>query len=502
MPRRSSDRTILYASLLYASLLAGILGYLNQVLAASSFSIALSFILKTMIEVIAGLYAALYLAVAVSYRRPETAPSTQSGDHPDIAVVYLCCDDLDAAAIETIAERCAEAAVSLWVHDDSSQKRSQAQVDATAAQMAFKFGIQVSVLRRPTRGGGKPAALNNVVSKLPECIRYILVCDSDTYLYSRSVFAAARYFDEPDVALVQFRTIGHVRSSDGVGYRLLAESVTFYDAFISFLSKVGSAPFLGHNALIRLSSLRAVGGFTPGQLADDIDLWVRLRLVGQRAIYAREVICGERHPETYRGLRLRTEKWAYGCTQILMHWGSTFIFAHSVGVREKLTFLLTVGYYHFHIMLLVYILLVYAAIPLSTESFAIEDAVIPSIILVFLTFLPSLTYFASRGEGVLWLKAACCWGLTYGSQEIVMARAVTKCLLRRSLHWNPTNGNFGAIALAGLAPELMVGAALAGIAAFYHPETLLLPTTLVFVGKFLTSPLIDRFMFVVEGRKM
>lgn len=37
--------------------------------------------------------------------------------------------------------------------------------------------------------------------------------------------------------------IGHTTESDSSGYRLLAQAITFYDAFVSFMSQHGWTPF-------------------------------------------------------------------------------------------------------------------------------------------------------------------------------------------------------------------------------------------------------------------
>lgn len=104
--------------------------------------------------------------------------------------------------------------------------------------------------------------------------------------------------------------------------------------------------------MLRVSTIHSVGGFTPGQLADDIDYSVKLRLNGYRVVYARNIVGGERHPESHEALIRRTHKWAYGCTEILIRWGWQILTAPKIRALEKLTFFSTICYYQLQGLLL------------------------------------------------------------------------------------------------------------------------------------------------------
>jgi cellulose synthase/poly-beta-1,6-N-acetylglucosamine synthase-like glycosyltransferase len=454
---------------------------------------------KTGIETIASVFAIFYILVALFYRKPTTIYHVAKPvkDHPRIAIAYLCCDDMEHEALQSIVESSARYLAYVVLHDDSRSNESRAMVDMTVKALQDKYAIPIHVLRRSHRVGGKPGAVNNVMQNLPSDIEFLLLCDNDSFLPHNNFFEQAlSYFDEPEVAIVQFRNIGYVNADDSHGYKTLSISVDFYDAFVNFMDQFGWSPFLGHNALLRVSAMRKVGGFTPGQLADDIDYSVKLRLQGYAIRYAREITAGERHPLTYESLRKRTQKWTYGCTQILMRWGWAVLKSRGLSPADKMSFFLSVGYYHFQLLLLAYLIIFYIFLPLhNAEMGGCVNMIASAGLILFFTFMPSITYFIRNDCFAAWPKAALYWGFTYGSQDFVMLRAVVKCLFRSHLGWSPTNSSSAGLRPAHFLPEVLFAILILIIAAIQNFTLLLLPTTILFTGKFLVAPYLNTVIF-------
>lgn len=454
---------------------------------------------KSGIEIVASGFAIFYILVALTYRKPvairRMAKPTKT--HRRIAIAYLCCEDMDLMALQNIVESGVRYSAHLLLHDDSNSEESREMVDEAIKVLEDYYAISIRVLRRPHRVGGKPGAVNNVLRNLPSNTEFLLLCDNDSFLpHNDFLDQALSYFNIPEVAIVQFRNVGYVNKADSHVYKTLSVSVNFYDAFVSFMDRFGWSPFLGHNALIRVSAMRKVGGFTPGQLADDIDYSVKLRLRGYTIRYAREIVAGERHPLNYVSLRKRTQKWTYGCTQILMRWGWAVLKARRLSPADKMTFFLTVGYYHFQLLLLAYLFMFYICLPFHAgEMGGIVNLVFSAGLILFFTFMPSITYFVRNGSLRDWPKAAVYWGFTYGSQDFVMLRAVLKCLLHYPLAWSPTNGPFTGPRLAHFLPEVLFAIFMLAIAATQHPVLLVLPTTMLFAGKFLVAPYLNTIIF-------
>jgi cellulose synthase/poly-beta-1,6-N-acetylglucosamine synthase-like glycosyltransferase len=341
-----------------------------------------------------------------------------------------------------------------------------------------------------------------VIKQISPEAEFILVCDNDSFLPNSDFLGvASRHFVDPLVALVQFRNVGQVFTEDNTGYKILSISIDFYDAFVSFMDRFGWSPFLGHNAILRVSAVRDVGGFTSDQLADDIDYSVKLRLGGYRIHYAREIASGERHPGNYRALRRRTRKWTYGCTQILLRWWKSVLGSTKLTLADKLTFFLTVGYYHFQLLLLIYLIIFYLFLPFYDPVMGGTISVMFSACLIlFFTFLPSITYFARNKKLLEWPLVAALWGFTYGSQDFVMLEAVSRCVFRSVVIWTPTNGNIEKFKTVHFLPDIVFGTLILIIAITKHPSLLLLPTTILFAGKFLVSPFLDKLMFSDHSR--
>lgn len=485
--------------ILFVGLSAYMFGSMNDVLTRPRDMWAAIYLAKSGIEIVASGFVLFYVLVALTYRKPFAIRQTvkPAKTKRRIAIAYLCCEDMDRMALQSIVESGVRYSAHLVLHDDSNSEESRKMVDEVVKVLEDYYAISIPVLRRSDRSGGKPGAVNNVLRNLPSNIEFLLLCDNDSFLpHNDFLNQALSYFNVPEVAIVQFRNVGHVNGTDSHGYNTLSVSVDFYDAFVSFMDRFGWSPFLGHNALMRVSAMRKVGGFTPGQLADDIDYSVKLRLQGYTIRYAREIVAGERHPLTYESLRKRTQKWTYGCTQILVRWGWAVLKSRRLSPADKTTFFLTVGYYHFQLLLLAYLFIFYICLPFHAgEIGGIYNLMISAGLILFFTFMPSITYFMRNGSFGDWPKAAVCWGFTYGSQDFVMLKAVIKCLLHCHLAWSPTNGSSKGLSRVHFLPEVLFAILILAIAAIQHPALLALPTTIVFAGKFLVAPYLKTLVF-------
>jgi cellulose synthase/poly-beta-1,6-N-acetylglucosamine synthase-like glycosyltransferase len=488
---------------LLASAAFGSLACINGVFWTSSVVGAVFMLLKTLFETMACCYAMFYLFVSWFYRpftRRSADATTASAPAGSVAVGYLCCNDLDEAALESIIAHLPSKTWNLWIHDDSSRQEDRLAVKRAAKRLAKAYDRSVHIVRRRSRSGGKPGAVNNLVSTLPWDVEFLLLCDSDSYFYDDvNLERALGYFLSPDVALVQFRNTGHVTPTDSRGYRILSRAVTFYDIFVYFMDRYGWSPFLGHNAVIRVSTFREVGGLTPGELADDIDFSVKLYLNGYRIRYAREIICGERHPMSYDALRLRTRKWTHGCTQILLNWSWAVLTSQRLHWGAKATFFLTVSFYHLQVAFLIYIFLFYLVWPLWRGCPATDwRLLVAAGLLLLFTFFPSIVYYARQGQLGKWPGSALCWGVVYGSQDFVMFSAVMGCLFtHRAPAWVPTNvhGNSAGRGIGGLMFEVVFGVAIVLVVAWRCPILLTFPTTWLFAGKFFFTPWFEKLVF-------
>jgi hypothetical protein len=139
--------------------------------------------LKTGIELIASTYGIAFLASAVAFlSMRELSPQRRTipSALPPVGIVYLCCDDADWPALESLTSLSYAGRLFLVIHDDSADERSRAIVDLFASDLAVQRHWEVRVLRRPQRIGGKAGAVNYALDQTAHLYDYFLLCDNDS----------------------------------------------------------------------------------------------------------------------------------------------------------------------------------------------------------------------------------------------------------------------------------------------------------------------------------
>ena len=167
-----------------------------------------------------------------------------------------------------------------------------------------------------------------------------------------------------------------------------------------------------------------------------------------------------------------------------------------LSLSDRITFFLTVGYYHFQALLLIYLAIFYLLLPFDRSNPVAMSSLMSSATLILLiTFLPSITFFLRSKRIVHWPSAAACWGCTYGSQDFVVFSAIIRCMLGIGMSWVPTNVPDTRPVSLSFAREVAFSILLVVIASLTRPAVLLLPTTVLFAGKFFVTPWLDRCVF-------
>jgi cellulose synthase/poly-beta-1,6-N-acetylglucosamine synthase-like glycosyltransferase len=451
---------------------------------------------KTTVELIASAYGLSFLISAIAFLFiRDAAPVQSTSTHaPPVGIVYLCCDDADWSALESLTRLSYAGPLALVIHDDSRRPASRQDVDRMAAQLARSRDWDVQVLRRPDKSGAKAGAVNYALAQTADRYEYFLLCDNDsTVLVPDTIERAIAYMETSEVAVVQFRCV----PADDVRYcranRRLAESIGAFHAFLAPAARFGWMPFIGHNALLRTAAVRQVAGLTPDFFSDDLDLTVRLNLARYRVAYAPEIEMGEKHPPSYTAFRKRAYKWAYGCVQTLRaHWWSVLT-SPRFSLAEKLSFFQFAGFYCLQSLLLVYLCFALLAVPmgaLGRFTPALVPSIITGIVLIGLVYAPLLSFYVrtpgSRRPG--WLTTLALCGLVYGGTDFSVLRGVTDACRRVRRPWIPTNGVSSTAVDPALFAEAAFGLVLLLVPVLYFPELLYLPCWFLFAGKFLFGP--------------
>jgi 1,2-diacylglycerol 3-beta-glucosyltransferase len=497
-PRQSLACITLVATLLFA---CAYTAYVASAVSTANLGLAAWVVLvgKTAVELIAGTFGIAFLATALGFLAMREAPAPrqrQPDDRacPPIGIVYLCCDDADRTALDSLTTLSYPGPLFLVIHDDSRSEQAQQAVDRMAATLARRRAWDVSVLRRPDRSGGKPAAVNHVLDRTGHLYDYFLLCDNDsTILHPDTLQQALAHLEPGDVGGVQFRSVPVADQGYCAMNRRLSDSIGAFHAFLAPASRYGWMPFIGHNALLRTRAVREVGGLTPGCFSDDLDLTVRLNLAGFRIVYAAGIEMGEKHPPSYTAFRKRSYKWAYGCVQTLRAHTWQVVTSRRFSLAEKLSFLQFAGFYCLQSLLLAYLCFVLIAVPLGALG-DFTPLLVPSLIvgtvLVGLVYAPLLSFYLKTGVNRRpgWPTTLALCGLVYGGTDFSVLRGVADGFGRRQRSWTPTNGVTATAADPTLFAEAAFGLMLLAVPIMLLPELLYLPCWFLFAGKFLFAP--------------
>ena len=455
------------------------------------------FCVKIGIELCCSVYVIAFVLISIFYlfmqKSPENIINRQSENLQSIAVFYLCANDIDLQSLNSLCGLIYSGKITLFVHDDSVNPEVNRFVDQQVTHLREKYIRDIRILRRAEKTGGKPGALNYLLSQIKDSYDYFLLCDNDSialdpYCLEKAVVG----FSNPDIAIVQFRNKGILEQEDMSINRILYRAVDVFHVFTHVLSKYGWQPFFGHNALLKTKYVLEAGGFTPGAFADDFDLTLRLNFRGYRVCYMPSIEFGEKHPPSYRAFRKRSYKWSYGCAQVLDKYAWEVIRTNKLSMAEKWGFFQLSFFYVFQLILLFYLFLAYLLLPYLTEKyeFSLLSSFVSGFLISTFIFLPLLVFGLKENlwKGLGKLTLLC--GIVYGSTDLISAKGVWDHLRKKSVTWVPTNYNpvkSNAIPLVSYI-EFLYGLALLAVPFWKAPQLLIMPTTYLFAIKFLSSP--------------
>jgi cellulose synthase/poly-beta-1,6-N-acetylglucosamine synthase-like glycosyltransferase len=200
------------------------------------------------------------------------------------------------------------------------------------------------ILRRTAGQPGKAAVLKEVSEALEGGI--LIVFDAD-YVPGRGLIKqiAAPFFDA-EVGAVMGRVVPHNTASNLLTRLLDLERAGGYQVDQQARMNLRLLPQYGGSVGgVRLSALRAVGGWRVDVYAEDTDLTYRLMLAGFKTVYENRCECYEEVPEVWQERNRQIMRWAKGHNQVaLRHLGRTL---RTPGIRafERVDAVLLLGVY-------------------------------------------------------------------------------------------------------------------------------------------------------------
>ncbi|RFU22259.1 glycosyltransferase family 2 protein [Geodermatophilus marinus] len=245
-------------------------------------------VLAGVLNVVFAVYFCRHLAFAVAAarwaERDLLAADAGLGTYtPSVAVLVGCKDEelvVDGLVTALLALDYPADRLALVVVDDGSADGTGARLDAWAAAEP-----RLRVLHRPPgAGGGKSGALNDALALVDAEV--VLVFDADHEPEPSALRRLVRHFRDPAVGAVMGRCV--IRNG--------RDSATAGTVFVDYLSgylvnEYGRQALFelpaygGANCAVRMSTLRALGGWDPGTVTEDTDLTLRVLLAGQRVRY-------------------------------------------------------------------------------------------------------------------------------------------------------------------------------------------------------------------------
>ncbi len=451
---------------------------------------------KTSVEVASSYYgfAFLFMAVVYIFSREEANEFKLVEDPPTVGLIYLCCNDLDRDALFSLASLTYRGKLYFVIHDDSVSAAQRKEVDQAVQELRRRTESEVLLLHRPTKEGGKAGVTNYVLGQTAHLFEYFLLCDNDSEaLDARAIEKALPHFEDPRVAIVQFRNVAVVDPNTCSVNRSLSRSIDAFNVFLTAYSRFGWQPFVGHNALLKTGAVMEVGGFTPGFFSDDLDLTVRLNLRGYKVAYAPGIQFGEKHPGNHSSYRRRSYKWAYGCVQTLRAHCPAVLKSKQLSLAEKWSFLMFSGFYVGQTALLLYLCATFLVAPFLLTGYTVNTgtAFFAGSLIILTTFLPVLAYFAKDPVRQGSAGAVVMCGLVYGTTDFPTARGVWDCLIGRKSQWTPTNARSQNNHSWGVLGEALFGLLLLCVPLATNFPMIYFPCLYLFAGKFLFGPAIS-----------
>jgi 1,2-diacylglycerol 3-beta-glucosyltransferase len=232
------------------------------------------------------------------------------GYTPQVAVFVGCKNEelvVDGMVTALLALDYPADRLTLVVVDDGSDDRTGEKLDAWAA-----VEPRLQVLHRAVgSGGGKSGALNDALELVDAEV--VLVFDADHEPEPTALRRLVRHFRDPSVGAVMGRCV--IRN----GQDSFMAGTVFVDYLSGYLvNEYGRQALFelpaygGANCAVRMSTLRALGGWNPETVTEDTDLTLRIVMAGQRVRYDVSAIDYEEAVVTAQRFWKQRYRWARG----------------------------------------------------------------------------------------------------------------------------------------------------------------------------------------------
>ena len=225
-----------------------------------------------------------------------------TGRRRRVAVLMTICDDGDEHCLLSLRPL-ADAGYQVFLLDDS----------AMPAAVPDSIETSITVVRRNGRQGAKAGNINHWLKRHGEAHDLCILLDSDSVVSPVAADALVRVADHPGnahLAILQASVLPHLVGKPTWVQRVLAAGATVRRRIYARVhARLDTLLSFGHNQLLRLSALRAMGGMDESRSAEDTVLSLRLAAAGF-GVGLVDVGTHDTDPRTLDRYLRRTVRWA------------------------------------------------------------------------------------------------------------------------------------------------------------------------------------------------
>lgn len=303
------------------------------------------------------------------------------------------------------------------------------------AEYARRHRINMKVLRKPL-SDGKSSALNYGIEQATgEIIGFF---DADSVPAPDTLRNVSKYFEDPEVAAVQGRTLS-INSEENMLTKIISyEEAVWCEVYLAGKDVLGLFVHLkGSCQFIRCDVLEIVNRFDENTLSEDMEMSVKLTEKGYKIRYASDVRSWQENPSDLKQLLRQRTRWFRGTMEVALKYGRLMaklrrktidteatLFGPFILIASLLTYL--AAFYSFFIPF---------PLDLLWQSMMQFTAVTTTLTLFICGLALICESKARKVENLLWLPFI----YFYWSLQAFMALyALTLVLLRRPRKWLKT----------------------------------------------------------------
>ena len=281
----------------------------------------------------------------------------------------------------------------VWLLDDGAR----VGLERLASQLGCRY------LARPQRIHAKAGNLNHALPHLQA--ELLAIFDADVVPLRNFLSRTVGLFRDPKVGFVQtpqtYMNADPVMRNLRLERWLMPDEESFYRWIQPNRQRLGAVVCAGTSFVMRLSSLRLVGGFETETASEDLATGIRLIAAGYRGVYLPEKLSAGLAPFTLEAMARQRSRWASGTIQTLFT-GANPLTIKGLSSIQRLAFL--EGILHWCMVLPQLVLLLvpismgfWGFLPYRVDSQGLLTAAFP----FFLSQLVLLPWLSGRSRGAL-----------------------------------------------------------------------------------------------------